>query len=344
MKTFQALASFVLLSAGVYSSNTHAAPVNFSPYVDLSVNARWSINEPADLLAISQASGIKSYHLAFINGSTGCNAVWGGSSPATEFDANHKPQQAWGQHTTQQLAANGIGYTLAFGGAMGTDLSSTCTLPDLVKKYEDVIATYISKGYPHALQGLDFDIENGSADVTKLITALKSVQATHPDLKISFTLPVLPEGLTADGKDVVKKAKDAGLNYTVNIMAMDFGPAYAQKTMGQYAIQAATNLHDFLKELYPAKTDAALWKMVEVTPMIGVNDVNTEKFTLNDVGNSNSDPQSSLRAFAEQKGLGGLSMWSVARDNPCASAWASPICSGDNLQTAPYDFAKKFMQ
>src|SRR5688572_5104365 len=105
MKTFPALASFVLLSAGIYSSNTHAAPVNFSPYVDLSVNARWSINEPVDLLAISQASGIKNYHLAFINASSGCNAAWGGSSPATAFDANHKPQQAWGQHTTQQLAA-----------------------------------------------------------------------------------------------------------------------------------------------------------------------------------------------------------------------------------------------
>ena len=44
-------------------------------------------------------------------------------------------------------------------------------------------------------------------------------------------------------------------------MAMDYGPAY-KNSMGQYAIQAATNLFDFLKKLYPEKADSALWQMV----------------------------------------------------------------------------------
>src|SRR5437870_6357456 len=43
-------------------------------------------------------------------------------------------------------------------------------------------------------------------------------------LNISFTLPVLPTGLTADGLNVLASAKHDGLNVDlVNIMTMDYG-------------------------------------------------------------------------------------------------------------------------
>lgn len=132
---------------------------------------------------------------------------------------------------------------------------------------------------------------------------------------------------------IVIAAKDAGLNFNVNIMAMDYGPAYSGD-MGAYAIQAATNLHQFLQEIYSSKMPQALWKLVEVTPMIGVNDVNSEQFTL-----KNADQ---LRQFAQKNQLGGLSMWSVTRDKPCADQWANPICSGNNLQTQDYEFLTHF--
>jgi hypothetical protein len=140
--------------------------------------------------------------------------------------------------------------------------------------------------------------------------------------------------LTASGEDIVRQAQKANLNFSINIMAMDYGSDYADN-MGEYAISASNSLFNFLKTLYPQKTDAQIWKMVEVTPMIGVNDVNVEQFTLADVD--------TLRNFAAQKGINALSMWSVARDNPCAEQWASPICSGRNLQTRPYEFSMKFM-
>jgi len=44
------------------------------------------------------------------------------------------------------------------------------------------------------------------------MSALKEVQKNHPDLKISFTLPAMPEGLTSSGEDVVRQAKAANLN------------------------------------------------------------------------------------------------------------------------------------
>lgn len=317
----------VLFLTGL-SSSIFARQLNttgFRPYADLTINTRWDSQyqdmEPMDLAAISQSTGIKSYHLAFITDSGSCNPAWGGQS---SFSVNN----GWGSHLTDKLRANSINYIISFGGASGSDISMSCSESQLVSIFEKILKTYQP-------QGLDFDIENGSANVTKLMHSLKQLQNAHPDLKISFTVPVMPEGLTSTGKEIVGHAKANNLDYSVNIMAMDYGPAYVNN-MGQYAIQAATNLFSFLKESYSTKSDSALWQMVEVTSMIGVNDVNVEQFTLENVD--------TLRNFARQNNLLSLSMWSIARDYPCADKWASPTCSGNNLQSKPYEFSQRFMQ
>ncbi len=297
----------------------------FSPYADLTINAHWDANyqdmEPMDLLAISQTSHITNYHLAFITDAGNCQPAWGAQS-------TYSTQSAWGKHLTDNLLKNNIKFTISFGGATGNDLSMGCTTSQLINTYEQIITTYQP-------EGLDFDIENGTANVPNVMLALQTIQKAHPKLKLSFTLPVLPEGLTYQGQDIVKQAQANGLDFAVNIMAMDYGPAYTGN-MGEYAITAATNLFLFLQQLYPQQTDAALWQKVQVTPMIGVNDVNIEQFLLTDADK--------LAAFAKQQQLGLLSMWSVARDNPCADKWASPTCSGNNLQSHPYEYAEHFLQ
>ena len=54
--------------------------------------------------------------------------------------------------------------------------------------------------------------------------ALAQLKAANPGLTISYTLPVLPTGLTADGINVLKSAK-ANSFYpdVINIMTMDYG-------------------------------------------------------------------------------------------------------------------------
>ena len=311
------------LAASVSAADTNSYPP-FSPYADLTINAHWDSQyqdmEPMDLVSVSQLSGLTHHHLAFITDAGNCNPAWGGYS-------GYLVNNEWGKHLTDKLQAHGVAYTIAFGGASGSDLSAACEVPKLVSIYEKVILTYQP-------EGLDFDIENGSANVISIMTALKQIQTTHSNIRLSFTLPTLPEGLTAEGQEVVQQAKNTGLNYHINIMAMDYGPAYSGD-MAQYAEQAATNLFSFLKGLYPEKTDSEIWNMIEITPMIGVNDVSIEQFTL-----QNAD---TLRAFANEKQIGGLSYWSVARDNPCADQWASPTCSGNHLQSVSYEFAKHFL-
>lgn len=323
--TFNHWLTYTAISLSTLSFANTAQALDYSPYADLTINTRWDSQyqdmEPVDLAAISQKSGIKNYHLAFITDAGSCAPAWGSQS-------SYSLEKGWGSHLTDKLRANSIGYIISFGGASGNDISMACSESQLVSIFEQTLKTYQP-------QGLDFDIENGSANVSKLFSALKKFHQTHPKIKISLTLPVMPEGLTLTGKDIINQAKANGINFSVNIMAMDYGPAYVDD-MGVYATQAATNLFNYLKEIYPGKSDSDLWKMVEVTAMIGVNDVNVEQFTL-----KNAD---TLSQFARQKNLSTLSMWSVARDNPCADKWASPICSGNGLQTKPYEFSEHFLQ
>lgn len=296
----------------------------FSPYVDMTLNVHWSQEhqdlEPVDLVEVSKASGVNSFHLAFITDAGTCFPAWGAQ-------AAYPVAGKWGKHLTDNMRNNNIDYIISLGGAANNDLSLACSEAQLINAYEQIITLYQPTG-------LDFDIENGTANVSRVMSALKTTQHAHPDLKLSFTLPVMPEGLVYAGQDLVKQAKAAGLKFSVNIMAMDYGPSYSAD-MGQYAVDAATNLFKFLKSLYPEQSDAKIWQMVKVTPMIGVNDIATEQFTL-----ANTD---ALRDFAKQNKLGGLSMWSMNRDLPCADKWTKPVCSGNNLQANPYDFSKRFM-
>ncbi|HAT9089826.1 TPA: chitinase [Legionella pneumophila subsp. pneumophila] len=318
---FLCLLNGMLLSTNV-AAFSPSAPI-FSPYVDLTINTHWDSQsqdmEPMDLISPAQKLGIKAYHLAFITDSGQCQPAWGAQQ-------NYSVAKGWGKKQFDTLSREGVKLTVSFGGASGTDISYHCDKNQLINTFNQVANQY------HA-NALDFDIENGTANIPNLLQALKLFQKEHPDVLLSFTLPVMPEGLTSVGKEIITSAATLGLHFNVNIMAMDYGPAYSGD-MGDYAISAATNLHQFLQEIYPDKKPEALWQMIEVTPMIGVNDVNTEQFTLSNAAQ--------LKQFAQKNLLGGLSMWSFNRDKPCADKWASPICSGNNLQSHDYEFVKYF--
>ena len=69
---------------------------------------------------------------------------------------------------------------------------------------------------------------------------------------------------------MVRSAKDAGVDVDlVNIMAMDYGRA--AQDYGDLAIQAVKSTKDQIRSIY-GNSDAAAFKMVGVTPMLGKND------------------------------------------------------------------------
>ncbi|MFK8912732.1 chitinase, partial [Streptomyces sp. YS-3] len=289
----------------------------FAPYIDTSLYPAY------DLVDTATKTGVKEFHLAFITSGGGCTPLWGGVS-ALDSDAVAAQIGA--------LRAKGGDVRVSFGGASGSELGLVCKSADeLATAYGKVIDAY-------KLTKVDFDIEGAALPDTaanaRRAQAVARLQKSHPGLDVSFTLPVMPEGLTQPGVDLVADAKKNGVAVSaVNIMAMDYGPAYSGD-MGTYAIQAATATQAQIKGVL-GLSDAAAWKAVAVTPMIGVNDVNTETFKVDDA--------TQLVDFAKSKGLGRLAMWSGARDKQCAGGAknsADPTCS--SIVQEPLAFTKAF--
>ncbi|MEU0439827.1 MULTISPECIES: cellulose binding domain-containing protein [unclassified Streptomyces] len=293
------------------------ASAGFAPYVDTSLYPAF------DLLAAADATGVKNYNLAFVTDGGGCTPKWGG---VTDLTGDAVAAQIGA------LRAKGGDVRVSFGGASGIELATSCSSADaLAAAYGKAVDAF-------KLTKVDFDVEGGAlpnaAANTRRAQAIAKLQQQHPGLDVSFTLPVMPEGLTQDGVDLLANAKQNGVKIsTVNIMAMDYGPAYSGD-MGTYAEQAATATQAQIKSVL-GLSDSAAWKTVAVTPMIGVNDVASEVFRVDDA--------SQLVAFAKSKGIGWLSMWSATRDKACPGGpkpSADATCS--SIDQAPNAFAKAF--
>ncbi|MFB7174032.1 cellulose binding domain-containing protein [Streptomyces sp. NPDC056254] len=289
----------------------------FAPYVDTSLYPAY------DLLDTAAQTGVKEFHLAFITSGGGCAPLWGG---VTDL-ANDRVAAQIGA-----LRAKGGDVRVSFGGAAGHELALNCaTVDELAAAYGKVVDHY-------KLTKVDFDIEGAAlpdtAANTRRAQAIARLQKSHPGLDVAFTLPVMPEGLTQPGVALLADARSNGVRVdAVNIMAMDYGPAYSGD-MGQYAIQAATATQAQIKGVL-GLSDAAAWKAVAVTPMIGVNDVVSEVFTVADA--------TQLVEFASAKGIGRLAMWSSTRDKQCAAGavnHADATCS--SILQQPLAFTRAF--
>jgi chitinase len=264
---------------------------------------------------------VKHHTLAFIISGGGCTPAWGGTIP---LDENH--------YMDQITAMRNVGgnVVVSFGGAAGIELAQVCgDVESLQAAYQSVIDHY-------DLDWVDFDIEGAAvADPPSIQLrneAIAGLQAGNPDLKVAYCLPVLPSGLTQDGLNLLQNAVDNDVRIDiVNVMAMDYGDAEAPDPdgrMGEYAIQAAVSTHTQMQAL-------GIETAIGITPMIGQNDVPSERFYLSDAELLNTWATS-------QEWVTLLSMWSSNRDNGgCpGQPWASPVCSG--LEQGAFDFANTF--
>lgn len=318
----------------------------FAPFVDATL---YPVLKLAD---VASQTGLKYFALGFIvaKQSTACTASWG-----TYYDITKGPT-SWDSgkeytlysHIAQVRSTYKGDVMVSFGGASNIPLAEACTTKSaLVQQYKAVINAL-------SLTHVDFDIEGtwvtkhgAGGSIIRRSQAIAQLQkdfaALKKPLSVWYTLPVLPTGLTPDGVKVVEDALNSGVELAgVNVMTMDYGNGAApnpQGKMGAYGIQAITALHGQLKAAYKKfskpKTDAALWGMIGTTPMIGMNDVKTEIFTL-------KDAQQTL-TFAQQKKIGMISMWSLNRDHPCPTATSVQLkCSSTVDQTKDYQFSGVF--
>ncbi|WP_329177427.1 chitinase [Streptomyces sp. NBC_01477] len=303
-------AVFALAPAG-NAAATSAYSV--APYVDMS-------NSQEGLLDTAiTGHGLKAYTAAFVLGS-GCNQIWGDTLPIGA-DSFTDPLIA-------KAKSEGASLIISSGGASGLPLAWTCS------NQSSIDAGYQALVNDYGVSQLDFDIEGAAiadtAAIARQVQAMKDLKASNSSLKFSVTLPVLTSGLTNDGVNILKAAKNAGVRIdVVNVMTMDFYAGTGTE-MGQGSVSAAQATLSQMQSVDSGYTYANLG----ITPMIGKND-DGSTFTLADA--------QTVESFAAQHGVGRLAFWSVNRDQPCGGG-ANSLSTCSQISQSSLAFTDTFMK
>ena len=295
-----------------------------APYVDM------AFTRTPDLAGLAAASGVRLFNLAFVTAGQGCEPTWGG----------------WIRYDDPTIAARirelrraGGDVRVSFGGVHPPDLAEACTgVTALEAAYRKVVDTF-------GLLRVDFDVEGQALDdppsIQRRNEAIHLLQVSAKrrgtTLRVSYSLPAGPAGLTGDGEMLLRDARARGVAVdAVNLLAMNYGPGPGG--MADRATAAAQSTKTLIQEIWPGTSDAQAWRMVAITPMIGVNNVVADTFR--------PDDAIRLAQFAQARRVGWLSFWSINRDQPCPGGAlpdrVSSTCSGINQR--PGDFIKIFVR
>lgn len=292
----------------------------FATYVDVTASPSYAFEQP---VSEHEQDVILSFIVAADEAT--CEASWGGYYSLEEA---HRSLDL--DRRIARLQQGGGSIVISLGGEANSELALACEdTDDLVDQYRAIIDRY----EPAAL---DLDIEGpaltDTASRERRVEAIATLQEEYGEewTPVWLTLPVGPEGLTADGVAVVKEFLHAGVDIAgVNAMTMNYSSELSAQDMGQQVIDSLEATHRQVMAIYaddgqPLGTHTA-WRKIGATPMIGQNNVASDIFTLDDARE--------LRNFAGDVGLGRMSLWSANRDRTCANAYAdghimSDSCSG----------------
>ncbi|WP_073254816.1 chitinase [Cryptosporangium aurantiacum] len=303
------------------SGNTTLSTV-YAPYVYMTL-----ANRPT-LTQIAEKTGANALHLAFaITEGDTCSLAWDGTTALDTYKSE-----------ITAAIDKGIEVIVSSGGASGGEVAEACETADAT---QEQLQTLLDLGVRY----LDFDVEgdarvaNTTANVARA-EAIAALQEKYADLKVSFTLAAAPptDSTTATGAATTAPwvaAVDAGVAIDrINIMTMNYGGNVAAQDMGAAATASATGLHKQIQSIQGVES-ADAWSMVGITPMIGVNDLTTETFTLEDA--------KTVTDFVTKNGVGMLSYWSVGRDSQCAaSVTKQPDATCSGVEQDEYAFASAF--
>lgn len=262
--------------------------------------------------------------------------AFGPGTMSWAFATGECGEERWGEESGQEIAdANvaafvkaGVPYIVSTGGQGGMfSCASDAGMERFIKRYQSA-----------QLVGVDFDIEDAQteAQIESLVARAVHAQKTWPALRFSFTVATHAasdgsrKSLNAKGETILAAARKSGLrDYTFNLMVMDYGPPKPENCvvrdgvceMGLSALQAVRNVHQ--KHGIPIN-------QIELTAMIGVNDVAANDFTVRDAR--------VLAKAVRRSKLAGLHFWSIDRDRPCPepTKGASATCSGTDAKVGEF--------
>lgn len=317
--------TFTALSGWRWFEDARAADgrMSFAAYVDVAVTPQLAFEEPVSAAA-------RDVVLSFIVASPAepCTPSWGRDysldSASNELDLDRR---------VARLRQNKGDISVSFGGAANSELATVCSDEDaLLVAYRDVVNRYDVRMIDIDLEGAALTDPLANARRARVLKELQQERAKErKKLTVWLTLPVAPTGLSTEARSAVAATLKGGVKLSgVNMMTMDYGASRpASQSMAAASIAALNASHRQLGGIYSDAGDpigpATIWKHMGATPMVGQNDLAGEIFSLADAR--------ALNAFARDKGITRLSMWSLNRDRSCGANYpdirvVSNSCSG----------------
>jgi hypothetical protein len=302
----------------------------FAPYVYLGAGDNFKMTDG------DNACGLKYYTLAFII------ARQEGRGQETK----HFKEPAWyGQAPMEQdlykeqideIRKRGGDVIVSFGGEAGRELAIISEdLEALRASYQSIIDRY-------HFTWLDFDIEGSNLEnhgeaSERRNTVLAALQSKIPGLRVSYTLPVDPDGVSQASQALLADAKAKGVNvYSADLMVMFFGKRFIHngKSEGELGIESAMKAHEQIQKINPAVR-------IGLCPCLGNNGSKEEVFTLENA--------KVLKAFADKTPwVCSLHFWSINDDARPRKKWLGGGGDTNSVEGVadatrePWAFAKVF--
>jgi hypothetical protein len=256
----------------------------FVPYMYLGAGDDFKLTDCDD------ATGQKFYTLAFIITGKDGQPAWDGRWGIAE---NRYADQI------EAIRKRGGDVIVSFGGEAGDELAIKEADSDaLFAKYQHVIDQY-------KFNWLDFDIEGKALHMQEINqrrnAVIKRLQDKYPSLRISFTIPVDPDGIPDSAIKMMFDAKAKGVRiHSANIMTMYFGKKFDRKmSMMEMCTASATKAHEQTQAIDPAIK-------ISLCPMVGDNE-QKEVFTV-------SDAKALTEWATGQPWISNLTFWCSNRD------------------------------
>lgn len=283
----------------------------FVPYMYLGNSDKFKFTDCSDQI------GQNHYTLAFVVANKNGDPAWYGQVPMS--------QNLYGDQI-KSIRQRGGDVIVSFGGADGREIAMTDKDPAKVEaKYQAVLNQY-------KFNWIDLDIEGSNLEKNpdankRRNQAMASLQKKNPGLRVTYTLPVIPTGVSDVSLQVLADAKAQGVKvYSANIMVMYFGKEFIHKgkSEAELGIESAKATYEQIKKIDPDT-------LIGLCPCIGTNGRKDELFTVEDA--------KVLRKFADETPwICSLSYWSINRDSMSGRGDDTK----SDLDQQPFEFANVF--
>jgi chitinase len=303
----------------------------FAPYLYLGAGDNFKMTDG------DTACGLKYYTLAFII------ARQEGRGQETKYfkEPSWYGRVPMGQDfykdQIEEIRKRGGDVIVSFGGEAGRELAIIIENPEALQAaYQSIIDRY-------HFTWLDFDIEGSNLDKhaeasKRRNTVLAALQAKNPGLRVSYTLPVDPDGISQASQELLTDAKAKGVNvYSANLMVMFFGKRFIHKgkSEGELGIDSAMKAREQIQKIDPAV-------LIGLCPCLGNNGSKEEVFTLEDA--------KILKAFADKiPWVCSLHYWSINDDarprrkkSAAGGGDTNSVAGSADATPKPWAFAKGF--